>query len=668
MSNADRSIWQFPKNVANKVPGWRSDGKGLENKDWVSPGDLAGKQDASANLTTLSGLPDVQSGLRDYLDTPPYVATRTALRALDPTKDLAALLLEENREGFFVWESGNVSEFLIGSAIASSAVNSTTETITSVAHGLATGHACVTTTAVNGLALNTIYYVIRVDADNYKLATSYANAHAGTAFNLTGTTAVTIKQYFDPQEGIYVPPTSDLSGASGAWVRKFDGMRNLLWFGADNTGVASSSQALQGADDSLRLGGEVYVPKGNYKNLQPVDKYPGTWWIGPISNNASGTTLEDGVGAVFRTLISATAFSMTGTGSGTNYRGGIKGIGFRGNRALHPNQVLMDMSLVLDHHFEDIFFGDYLDGFVGLDCKALYFRRMYGFGTTQENVRLTGTLHTDNTDHWFNECQFSGDRYGVYINKGLTVNVHNCRPQVSGVATLRFELAQKCKFIGSFADSSAQHTLGGGIGVQLVNCQEVLIDGVNFYDDNPGSSGNIQVTTSAGNNSTGIQIRNCTFSETGTDTGIVLSAPSGGGILNRVSILGCDFSGVSTAITGVANVSSELHLDNNTSLDSAVQKYQAVAGPSTDQSPAASTEVFRMTGTLGTSFNVNLPAAGNYVGKRIKVVRAAAGAGTVTVLGPNGATVGTLTAAGNLDCVCSTSSTTAASVVFVSAS
>lgn len=29
---ADRNQWQFPKNEANKVPGWRADGKGLENK------------------------------------------------------------------------------------------------------------------------------------------------------------------------------------------------------------------------------------------------------------------------------------------------------------------------------------------------------------------------------------------------------------------------------------------------------------------------------------------------------------------------------------------------------------------------------------------------------------------------------------------------------------
>lgn len=74
MSNADRSIWQFPKNVANKVPGWRSDGKGLENKDWVSPADLAGKQDASPNLTTLSTSGVVDSLLPAFTTTSPSAA------------------------------------------------------------------------------------------------------------------------------------------------------------------------------------------------------------------------------------------------------------------------------------------------------------------------------------------------------------------------------------------------------------------------------------------------------------------------------------------------------------------------------------------------------------------------------------------------------------------
>lgn len=88
---ADRNQWQFPKNEANKIPGWRSDGRGLENK-----------------TVPLIGL-SLASEIRDFLDTAPYVSTRTALKALDTTKDAVAILTESGREGVFVWRAGDYS-------------------------------------------------------------------------------------------------------------------------------------------------------------------------------------------------------------------------------------------------------------------------------------------------------------------------------------------------------------------------------------------------------------------------------------------------------------------------------------------------------------------------------------------------------------------------------
>ncbi|MFC3725925.1 glycosyl hydrolase family 28-related protein [Neoaquamicrobium sediminum] len=62
MSNAARLTWQFPRNEADKVLGWRSDGKGMENKGpFVAPGDLAtvattGDYDDLTNRPILSNL------------------------------------------------------------------------------------------------------------------------------------------------------------------------------------------------------------------------------------------------------------------------------------------------------------------------------------------------------------------------------------------------------------------------------------------------------------------------------------------------------------------------------------------------------------------------------------------------------------------------------------
>lgn len=54
----------------------------------------------------LGGLPAV---VRDNLDVAPYVATRTALKALDTTKDTTAYLTEAGRQGVFVWRAGDLS-------------------------------------------------------------------------------------------------------------------------------------------------------------------------------------------------------------------------------------------------------------------------------------------------------------------------------------------------------------------------------------------------------------------------------------------------------------------------------------------------------------------------------------------------------------------------------
>lgn len=63
------------------------------------------------------------------------------------------------------------------------------------------------------------------DRTRFKLATSYANAVAGTAFTLTGTTNFTLKRKLDPYMSRYVIPTGKaVDGSQGAWVSKTDGV------------------------------------------------------------------------------------------------------------------------------------------------------------------------------------------------------------------------------------------------------------------------------------------------------------------------------------------------------------------------------------------------------------------------------------------------------------
>lgn len=49
----------------------------------------------------------------------------------------------------------------------------------------------------------------------------------------------------DPQQGVYVPPTGDPTGASGAWVRQFNGGLSQYWFGAVGDGSTDDTTAVQ---------------------------------------------------------------------------------------------------------------------------------------------------------------------------------------------------------------------------------------------------------------------------------------------------------------------------------------------------------------------------------------------------------------------------------------
>ena len=65
----------------------------------------------------------------------------------------------------------------------------------------------------------------------------------------------------DPQQAIYIAAAGDPTGASGAWVRRFDGAKSARWFGAKGDGTTDDHAALQAWLDA---GGELHLPAGEY--------------------------------------------------------------------------------------------------------------------------------------------------------------------------------------------------------------------------------------------------------------------------------------------------------------------------------------------------------------------------------------------------------------------
>lgn len=73
--------------------------------------------------------------------------------------------------------------------------------VTMTSHGFNTGDQVYLTTSgalPTGLSANTLYYIIKIDANSFNLATSRANAVAGTKINTSGSQSGTHLLYFCP--------------------------------------------------------------------------------------------------------------------------------------------------------------------------------------------------------------------------------------------------------------------------------------------------------------------------------------------------------------------------------------------------------------------------------------------------------------------------------------
>lgn len=118
-------------------------------------------------------------------------------------------------------------------------VDLTANTATVAAHGYTTG-ALVTLTTTNtlptGLAVLTNYYLIVVDADTLKFASSQANALLGTAIDITGygTGTHTVVATTALAGTVKIQVNNEKEGATAVWVdleaaTSFSAAGNLLW-------------------------------------------------------------------------------------------------------------------------------------------------------------------------------------------------------------------------------------------------------------------------------------------------------------------------------------------------------------------------------------------------------------------------------------------------------
>lgn len=158
---------------------------------------------------------------------------------------------------------------------ATTDVTTGTDTITKTGHGMITGEGPTfftsSTTLPAGLSAGTKYWIIRVDADNFKLATSRANAIAGTAVDITsqgtGTHTCNRGEYIVVPKGVTriaiesgSVDNADLTGQLVLQILK-NGSTSYPGYGSQGVDTAGVENAHVGY-------GPASVTEGEYFNIQ----------------------------------------------------------------------------------------------------------------------------------------------------------------------------------------------------------------------------------------------------------------------------------------------------------------------------------------------------------------------------------------------------------------
>jgi len=165
------------------------------------------------------------------------------------------------------------------------------------------------------------------------------------------------KVTLDTQQGVYVAPASDPSGASGAWVRQFNEAVNVGWFGAKADNVTDVTANIQVADAVARaLGLSVYIPGGPGGAAYVVAGltiYTHSNWFG----DGQGVTILLGNPASPSPVLITNQFAaLTGTNTiGGPYQWSLKKMTIDGNKA-HKSSGNGVSFYAYDYVLEDMVF------------------------------------------------------------------------------------------------------------------------------------------------------------------------------------------------------------------------------------------------------------------------------------------------------------------------
>ncbi|MCJ8334948.1 MAG: glycoside hydrolase family 55 protein [Epibacterium sp.] len=240
----------------------------------------------------------------------------------------------------------------------------------------------------------------------------------------------------DTQQGIYIAPDADATGASGAWVRQYDGTVNVKWFGAAGDGLTDDAAAFQAAIDSDA--GTVFVPAGVYI-IKATLTFTGT----PPNMIGDGSRYNQGLN--------------------TRLRIDHPGDGIFVNGTSHISTHFQDMAIERTGGFFDQGANINFDGQGGVAniVAAVSMSRVYVRGG-QTGIRLRGVINAAFRDFTCSEQSLAGiyfDGSGVVPASNniecTNFNIYQCT--TSGAAGIRYAAGTDCGRNHVFRNGSVEN-------------------------------------------------------------------------------------------------------------------------------------------------------------------------------------------------------------------
>lgn len=399
----------------------------------------------------------------------------------------------------------------------------------------------------------------------------------------------------DPGEGVWVPPDSDATGASGAWQRLVAGVYRAEWFGAVGGGTTDDQSALQNAVNYLNsetngailelghgqfLLGSTLTLKANVK-LRGQGEYPGIWKLNStqateilvdtgvttgITSSQNDVGLE-GIVVVRKGLAYPQDATAVSGWSGTGISMSATGVSLRNMMVAGFNQGV-DISSSARVAIEKL----YLDNQNGLKVSgSVDIDRLEGVhcwpflsnnNTSSDDVERTGVgVYTDGTGAWtrLENCFAIGYKIGFRTTDTNHTSWVNCATDYVATPSINaqargFQIdgdAKNTKIVGCTIGGPYTH----GVWVDISGtgtASGVLVADTEFS----GTAAAVEVNVK---DAEFVQLDNCIF--LGGTIGVRVSSDMGLELL----VDGCQFNNVTTVIAygGSGFTSNRLHFSEN---------------------------------------------------------------------------------------------------------